>query len=171
MLMRRASKGDIPLGEAIESLKKEIENDASGRLNAVELVQAAKDIFIFTLGVGLERYGDNLVKEQEILGRLADIAIWAFAMESAWLRAEKAVQRVGEKAAHRKVKLATAFIYNTIEKLGQSATQVLFAVAEQKELGRLREDLSRLLKYAPINGIALNREIAADISEAGKYIV
>jgi hypothetical protein len=111
------------------------------------------------------------MKEQEILGRLADLAIGAFAMESAWLRAQKAVAKKGEKAAALKMKMAKAFLYATVEKIGLSAGQVLAALAAGEELTKLRGDMARLIQYIPIDGIALNREIAAEISAAGKYVV
>lgn len=139
------------------------------RADTGDLIQAAKDVFFFTLGAALEKYGDTLLKEQEILGRLADIAINAFAMESAWLRAKKAESAEGEKAAGRKMKMAKAFSYSSIEKIGTWANQVLSATATGKELMQLRSSLGKLIQYIPIDGIALNREIATEMSAAGKY--
>lgn len=171
MLMRRATKGDLPLIEAIADLNKRIASGIPAREDAGDLVQATKDVFLFTLGAGLKKKGEKLMKEQEILGRLADLAIGAFAMESSWLRAKKALQNKGEKAAGLKMKMATAFVYATMEKLDLAAGQALAAMAAGDELMQLKADLARLTQYIPIDGIALNREIAAEISAAGKYIV
>lgn len=171
MLMRRAAKGRFPLQDAIESVKAQRASGIPERVDAGDLVQAAKDIFLFALGVGLEKCGDQLMKEQEILGRLADLAIWSYAMESAWLRAKKAVEKDGERTDNLKAMMADAFVYSTMEKLGPSAVQIFSAVAAGDELIRLREDLAKLMQYAPIDGIGLNRNIAAKISEAGKYVV
>jgi alkylation response protein AidB-like acyl-CoA dehydrogenase len=171
LLMRRATKGDLPLLGAIANVKGRIGSGIPERVDAGELVQAAKDLFLFTLGTGLEKWGEKLMKEQEILGRLADLAIGAFAMESAWLRAKKAAAKKGEKAAALKMKMAKAFIYATMEKLSLAAGQVLAAVAAGDELMKLRGDLAKLMQYIPMDGIALNREIASEISAAGKYVV
>jgi alkylation response protein AidB-like acyl-CoA dehydrogenase len=171
LLIRRGTKGDLPLLAAISNVKTKIGSGVPDRVDAGALSQAAKDVFLFTLGAALEKWGDNLMKEQEILERLADLAIGAFAMESAWLRSQKAVQQAGEKGARLKVKMATAFIYSTIEKLGMASAEVLAAVAVGNELKQLRSDLATLMQYAPIDGIALNREIASEISAVGKYIV
>ena len=126
---------------------------------------------MFTMGAGLDKLGEKLLKEQEIMGRLADLAIWSYAMESAYLRAQKAVQKKGERAGGFKVKLADAFVYNTMEKLGLTAVQVLASVATGDDFVKLREDLGQLTKYKPIDSIALNREIALKISENGRYVV
>ncbi|MFH0729577.1 MAG: acyl-CoA dehydrogenase family protein [Pseudomonadota bacterium] len=171
LLIRRGTKGDLPLIEAISNVKEKIGSGVPDRVDAGTLAQAAKDIFLFTLGAALEKWGDNLMKEQEILERLADLSIGAFAMESSWLRSQKAVQQAGEKGARLKTKMATAFIYSTIEKLGIAAAEVLAAVAAGNELKQLRTDLAKLMRYAPVDVIAINREIAAEISAAGKYIV
>jgi alkylation response protein AidB-like acyl-CoA dehydrogenase len=171
MMMRRSAQGRLPLQAAVDAMKEKISAGIAERIDAAGLVQAAKDIFLFTLGVGLEKCGEKLLKEQEILGRLADLAIFSYAMESALLRAQKAVEKGGERAGAFKMKLATAFVYNTMEKLGPAAAQILTAVAAGDELTQLREELSKLMQYTPIDGIALNREIAAKISETGKYVV
>jgi oligoendopeptidase F len=92
-------------------------------------------------------------------------------MESSWLRSQKAVQQAGEKGARLKTKMATAFSYSTIEKLGMAAAEVLAAVTTGNELKQLRTDLAKLMQYAPVDVIAINREIAAEISAAGKYVV
>lgn len=170
MMLRKAAKGGLPLQESIAAVKERLTKGIPDRLNTGDLVDAAKDIFLFSLGEAMEKLGDGLRKEQEVLARIADIAMGTFAMESAWLRAQKALQQKNDSAAARKMKMADAFAYGTIEKLGLTALQVLTAVAKDKELLRLREDLGKLKQYVPIDTIALNRDIASDISEAGKYV-
>jgi alkylation response protein AidB-like acyl-CoA dehydrogenase len=171
LLMRKEGKDASLLHDAIAGIKKSIDSGLPDRVDTRDLVQAAKDVFFFSLGAALEKYGDALLKEQEILGRLADIAINTFAMESAWLRAKKSESTEGEKAAARKMKMATAFSYSSIEKISVWSAQVLSAVATGEALKRLRGGLAELTKYIPIDGIALNREIATEISAAGKYII
>lgn len=170
-LLRRAAKGDLPLLEEISHLKEKIADGFSIRENEADLVQAAKDVFLFTLGAGWQKYGEALLKKQEILGRLADIAIGTFAMESALLRAQKSVAKDGEARASFKVSMAKAFCYSHISKLEQAAKEILATAAEGPELDVLSADLAKLLNYTPKNVIALRQETAAKISEAGKYLV
>lgn len=170
-LLRRCLKGGLPLLEASSQLKTSLASGVQAREGAGELVQAAKDIFLFTLGTGWEKHGEALLKQQEILGRLADLAIGAYSMESAWLRAQKAAARDGNEAAKRKINMARAFIYSTIPRLGLTANEVLTALAEGSEMMALQADLAKLMRYTPINLIALKQEIAGDIVSAGKYIV
>ncbi|MFK4997313.1 hypothetical protein ACI2OX_06200 [Bacillus sp. N9] len=46
-------------------------------------------------GLGAQKYGHALDKEQEILTKLADIVSFAYSMESVLLRTEKAIKRDG----------------------------------------------------------------------------
>jgi alkylation response protein AidB-like acyl-CoA dehydrogenase len=168
-LLRRAAKGDLPLMAAIKELQVSLAGDVPARENPGEIVQAAKDVFLFILGTSYERYGDELLKQQEILGRLADLAIYAFAAESSWLRAQKTAAGNGRNAKH-KINMATAFIYSTVEKVSLAAREIITTLVTGSELVKMQTDLDRLLRYTPIDIISLRRKIAGAISAAGKYV-
>lgn len=170
-ILRRVAKGDLDLKQAQETLKEQLNAGAITREGTKDLVQASKDIFLYTFGVALEKYGDSLLKQQEILSRLADLAMGAFAIESVWLRAQKALSTYGETGANLKNNLTEAFIYSQIGKLELIAKESLFALAEGESLQALELDLKKLVVYIPQNVIALRQKIAAAVSEAGKYVV
>lgn len=170
-ILRRAAKGDLPLQQAIEKLRHDLKAGIQVRAGEAELVQAAKEIFLLTMDVGLQKYGKGLQKQQEIIGKLADLAIQAFAMESAWLRAQKAVDKEGQAEAKLKLSMAAAYINANIGLCQHIAEEVLAAVAEGEELATHLENLQKLSRYTPQNTVVLRREIAAAISEAGKYVV
>ncbi|KGK90060.1 acyl-CoA dehydrogenase [Desulfosporosinus sp. HMP52] len=170
-LMRREAKGELPLIEQITKLHEEIAGGNILREGEEGLVQAAKDIFLLTMGAGIQKYGKNLPKHQEIIGRLADLAMQAFAMESAWLRAQKAVVNQGEANARLKMNMAMAYINSTIGILEYTARETLTALAEGEELTHLLENLKKITHYSIRNTVALRQEIAFAISKEGKYIV
>ncbi len=170
-ILRRVAKGELDLNQALESLKEQLNAGGTVREGAGDLVQAAKDIFLYIIGAGLNKYGDGLLKQQEILGRLADLVMGAFAIESVWLRAQKAQAKDGETGAKLKNSLTEAFIYSHIGKLELIAKETLAALAEGDVLQALDLDLKKLVVYTPRNVIALRQEIAAAVSEAGKYQV
>lgn len=170
-ILRRAAKGDLDLKLALEKLKEQLNSGLITRAGAGDLVQAAKDIFIYIFGAALDRHGDTLLKEQEILGRLADLAMGVYAMESVWLRAQKALAKQGETRAELKNSMTEAFIYSHISKLELIAKESLSALAEGEILLALDLDLKKLLVYTPRNVIKLRREIAAAVSNAGTYAV
>ena len=169
-LMRRAGKGDLPLRQAISDLRSKLASGIALRENEGDIVQAARDILLFTLGTALDKSGDDLLKNQEILGRLADIAILTYAMESGLLRARKAAEGGRSESGAHKSAMARAFIYESIRKIETAAAEILAAFAGGAELAQLQAQLAKLVQYAPIDLIALRREIAAKISGAGKYV-
>ncbi|MGC8494683.1 MAG: acyl-CoA dehydrogenase family protein [Syntrophobacteraceae bacterium] len=167
-LVRRAQKG-LPFQKAMEDLKVRLASEVPVRENEAGIVQAAKDVFLFALATAQDSFGANLLKNQEILGRLADLAILAYAMESGWLRTRKAAGVKAETALH-KTAMARAFIYESIRKIETSAVEILAACSAGAEAAQLLAKLGNLLRHAPIDLIALRREIAAKISETGKYV-
>lgn len=169
-LLRRAQKNALPLLENVNSVLKKAGDSIPVRENSGELVQAAKDVFLFTLGLAYEKYGGDLMKQQEILGRLADIAIYAYVMESCWLRAKKAAEANGQNLQLKK-NMATAFIYTSVEKLLLSAKEITANIASGSALVQMQGNLDKLTQHAPIDIITIRSKIAGSISAAGKYVV
>lgn len=170
-LARKVAKDGLPLREAAEKVGQSISGKTVTRKNEADLVQAAKDILIFTLDAAMNKFGKALGKNQEIVGKLADLSIQAFAMESAWLRAQKAVAKVGEDDAKQKLRMATVYINANIGAMVNMSVEVLAAIAEGNELAGALEQLRALTNYTPRNTIGLRQEIAAAVSGAGKYVV
>ncbi|MDA8235110.1 MAG: acyl-CoA dehydrogenase family protein [Clostridia bacterium] len=171
ILLRRAAKEDLPLQGAISKLRGDLAAGIPARENEAQVVQAAKDIFLLTMEAGIQKYGEGLQNHQEVLGRLADLAIGAFALESALIRAQKAEAKEGEAKAKLKLSMTRAYIYSTIGTLENIAKETLAALAEDEELANYLKDLQDLSRYTPWNTIVLRQEIANAISSAGKYIV
>ena len=166
-LLRRAKKKELPLFEAVSHIRGKA-SALAPRKTEDDLVQAAKDVFLFSLGVAFEKSGEALVKCQEVLGRLADMAILAYAMESGLLRARKAEAK-GKNAPHKSA-MARAFIYESIPEIETSATEILAFCSSGAEQAQLLLILKKLLQYVPVDLIGLREQIAARITEAGKYV-
>jgi alkylation response protein AidB-like acyl-CoA dehydrogenase len=166
MLMRRAAREGLPLLDAAARLVKRLEAspaDFSRPKDADAMVQASKDLFLFSLSVGHKICGDGLLERQEILGRLADLAIGVFAMESALLRAQKTTAKSTGNAGARNMNMAEAFIFTHFPKLGQTAGEILAALCDGEDFELLDARLSRLVQYAPIDVIGMRRKIADEI--------
>jgi butyryl-CoA dehydrogenase len=175
-LMKRAMSGQLPLMPAIKKLMDEVVSGA--RDNGLEgplaeerhLVAAAKKITLFAAGVATQKYMQALQNEQEIMGAIANMAMEAYAMESAVLRARKIVERKAESAA-----LATAmtqvYLMSAMEKVEGAARMVLAAASDGDMLRTQMAILRRLCKHDPFNTIALRQTIAQRVIEAGKYVL
>lgn len=65
--------------------------------------------------------------------------------------------------------MTKAYINSTIDVLKYTAKETLTALAEGEELTQYLADLEKLTQYNLQNTVALKQEIAAVISENGKY--
>jgi len=175
-LLRRAMKGQIPLLPAAQALMGELlsvraaaPSDGAPLAAELAMVQAAKKIFLMVGGTAAQKYMDKIVHQQEIIGILADLVIEAYAMETAVLRAQKAL--LAGSGAEMKVMLATAYVHDTFPKIDLMAREALAAMFEGDMLRTQLSALKKLARYNPVDIIGLKRKIAAKILEAEKYVV
>jgi alkylation response protein AidB-like acyl-CoA dehydrogenase len=175
-LMKRAMSGQLPLMSAIKKLMDEVvsgarDNGLEGALaEERKLVAAAKKVTLFAAGVATQKYMQALQNEQEIMGAIANMAIEAYAMESAVLRARKIVEGNAEGSV-----LATAMtqvsLMGAMEKVESAAKMVLAAASDGDMLRTQMAILRRLCKYELFNTVALRQLIAQRVIEAGKYVL
>jgi alkylation response protein AidB-like acyl-CoA dehydrogenase len=133
MLLKRARKGVLPLLDAPDSLPG------------------------FLLKTALQKYGDSLEDQQEVVAGITDVLMNTFAMQSATLRAQKSNR---ENARD----MAAVFADETMTEIKVSARTVLADCMDPSATppATFRE---------PVNTIALRRKIAARLIQSGRYVV
>ncbi|HEX3030926.1 MAG TPA: hypothetical protein VHS59_01595 [Bacillota bacterium] len=142
-----------------------------GRKDVGDLVQAAKDITLFAVGAALGKFGKDVLKEQEIIGKVADMYMYTFGMDSAWLRTQKAEKVLGADQNKLRRALTSLFIYDFMDNMLHWAKDVLGMVFEGEELEQKYKQLQQLAQYVPGNTIALRRQVAEAVSNAGGYVL
>jgi alkylation response protein AidB-like acyl-CoA dehydrogenase len=173
MLLKRAQRGLLPLVEAVKKLQAELlagpqlmgETAGGALAEETRMAANAKKIALFVLGVAYQRYLNALEEQQEVMAGVTDIAMSAFAMESAVLRARK---MAAPGLAHM---MTQVFAREAMEIAESSARGVLAACSEGDALRMNLSILKRFAKCEPVNAIGLRREIAVALLEAGKYRV
>jgi alkylation response protein AidB-like acyl-CoA dehydrogenase len=177
-IMRKALKNEIPLLAAIEKLKGELPvmkpvhaGKAGGPL-AYEhaLIERAKKALLLVAGAAVTKYGQAVSEEEEILGRISDIAAEVFAMESGLLRVGKAIQASGEEASRLKIDIVRVYVNEAMSRVHDHAAGALAAVHTGNELTEQLAALSNMTHVSPINVIGLRRGIADKVIAAEKYI-
>jgi alkylation response protein AidB-like acyl-CoA dehydrogenase len=177
-LMRKALKNEIPLLAAIEKLKGELPGMKpvsvhvhGGPLSYEHaLVERAKKVLLLVAGAAVGKYGEAVSEEQEILGRISDIAAEALAMESGLLRAVKAIEVSGKEASSLKVDMVRVYVNEAMCRVYEHAAGALAAVHSGKELTEQIDALYNMTHVSPINTIALRRGIADRVIAAEKYV-
>ena len=175
-ILRRALKGDLPLTREV---KKAVEGLLSPSLDPLDpadpfaaervAVGNLKKLFLVVAGAAVQRFGDKLKDEQEVLLALADVAIQAFAAESALLRAEKTApgrSEAGRALAAAAVKVHT---FSACEKVAPAARRAVFYVAQGDEATLLLGGVRRYTKYDATGLLQAKRLLADAVVSQEKY--
>ncbi|MDP2389941.1 MAG: acyl-CoA dehydrogenase family protein, partial [Acidobacteriota bacterium] len=131
------------------------------------LLARAKRITAFALGRAAQVFGKGLSAEQEVVGRLADMAIEVYALESAILRAEK-MRASGAGHAATAADMVQVFTADAADRLEHAAKNAL-ATIEPGDASALIERVHTLLRHGPVKTIAARRRIADAVIEANRY--
>ena len=177
-LMRKALKNEIPLLAAIEKLKSElpgmkpVSTHIAGGPLAYEhaLIERAKKVLLLVAGAAVGKYGEAVSEEQEILGRISDIAAEVFAMESGLLRTAKAIEVSGKEASRLKVDMVRVYVNEAMPQVHEYAVGALAAIYSGDELTKQLAALSSMTHVSPVNVIGLRRAIADKVIAAEKYV-
>jgi len=128
------------------------------------LLANAKKLSLFCAGAASQKYGNELADQQEVMGALADMIMEVLALESAILRTEKMQGR-----SPLAVQMTKYYAVRSFHVIETAAEHVLGAVAEGDMLRTRMTIFRRLTKHDAENAVALGREIAAAMTEAGRY--
>jgi len=174
-LMRRAQRGRLSLVEAISRVNKELLDfpslDRAGEGESLHAARAllanAKRLALFLAGVAHQRFGDKFIEEQELAGGLSDIIIDIYLLESALLRGEKLQQAGGN--SNVRTDLILSFADDAAGRWEIRARRFLAAIGEGDDLRVQLGFVRRLLRWTPLNGVAMHRRIALRLRETGTY--
>lgn len=176
-LIKKAMKGELPLLQKAQELQSEIMSMMPEEVGTEPLeqekylIKMAKKVFLATAGAALQKFGQKIEQEQEILANAADIVSEIYAMESAVLRTQKAIDRDGADKAKQKLLLTEVYCQEAFNKIEALAKETLVHVEEGDNLRMMLSVLRKLTRHNPINVIAKKREIAAAIIEAERYVL
>ncbi|EGL81547.1 acyl-CoA dehydrogenase domain-containing protein [Caldalkalibacillus thermarum TA2.A1] len=177
-LMRKVMKGELDLLSKASGLQEELmmlmpqEPDESELLGKEKQhLEMAKKLFLMVAGTGVQKYQQELEKEQELLAHIADMIIEIYAMESAILRTEKAVLKNGEAKEQQKLDYTRVYVQEALQRLEGIARESLAAMEEGDTLRTMLAIVKKLTRHNPINTIEIKRRIANRIIEAEKYVV
>lgn len=176
-LMRKAQKGEIPLIQAAMKLQEELlmpvmpeESDAP-LAREEQMIENLKKVFLMVSGTAAQKFGEKLAREQEILGRMADMVCEVFAAESALLRARKIMASKGAEAAALAEKMTVCYVSDLAPRFDAWARETIAAMEEGDTKRTLFAALRKLTRFEPENVFKLKREIADAVYAANKYVV
>ena len=178
VLFRRGLKGEIPFLSVVQKLFSELPaiepvspSAEDGSLGyQKKLVNMAKKIALLTTGAAGQKYGKEIIEEQEVLGLLSEIIIETYAMESGLLRALKSIESSGEEESKTKIDMVRVYVQDAMKRIDDYATQVFAAMEKEDALHTQLGVLRKLSRVIPINTVEARRSIADRIIEAERYM-
>ena len=169
MLLKRASTGSLPLYQAAKTVVDEVmsstvPSEASGPFGTeLAAVSQAKKALLFTAGSAVQKFGDAIRDEQEVLMHISNMVMETYAMDTAVHRLMK--NNLGDPRAD----VARTFLNDAMSRIDFSARQVLAAVAEGDALRTQLAALRRLLRWTPTNTVRARQKIADFLIESNRY--
>ncbi len=176
-LMRKAMKNEVPFMEAVMGLgktlkeAKDAEVPESGPEREAFYLNNMKTLFLLAAGNAAQKFGEKLTQEQEVLCRLADMAMEIFAAESAFLRAKKMMAAGESEDSRLAMSMSSCFIHEMVPRMEAWAREVIAGTLEGEDAGRAFSGIRHLTKFVPVDIFSPKREIADAIYESKKYFL
>ncbi|ACG71630.1 acyl-CoA dehydrogenase domain protein [Anaeromyxobacter sp. K] len=175
-ILRRALKGELPLQREVMKAMDALMNPSLDEVDpavpfAAEKATVAnlKRAFLVVAGAAVQKYGEALKDEQEVLLALADVAIQAFAAESVVLRAEKTAATQPEARRALAAAAVKVHTFAAAEKAATAARRAAFYVGEGDTLTILLGGIRRFSKYDAAGLLQAKRRLADAVLESEKY--
>jgi alkylation response protein AidB-like acyl-CoA dehydrogenase len=179
MLMKRAMTGGLPLIPAALKLQSELTTmpalgtaETGPAAEEIRCVEQAKKAFLLGAGTAVQKFGEKLGEQQEVMAALANVVMDVYAMESCVLRSRKAAAREGSGASAITSALADAtriFVHDAMDRVEKNTRTALAGTAEGDTLRTLLAALRRFAKHEPLNTIALRRRVATAVLAGDRY--
>jgi alkylation response protein AidB-like acyl-CoA dehydrogenase len=169
MLLKRAATGQLPLNAAARAVVDDvmsvsIPTESSGIFGAESAAVAqAKKALLFTAGSAIQKFGEAIRDQQEVLMYISNMVMEVFAMDTALQRLTKNPD--AEPQAH----IVRVFINDAISRVEFAARQVLAATAEGDALRTQLAAIRRLFRWTPLNTIKARQRIADFVIDHGRY--
>ncbi len=157
-----------PVEEAISDIldRTMIDSGIEGMVYLRSTLARVRECTQLALAAVAHSFGDRLGEEQEPVSLTADMAIEAYAIESAMLRTAKLIGSKGEDGARAAMAMAMTYTNDAAERVATAGRTLAAALPQLKNLDFAFE---RLAPQRTVNTIAQRRVVADALLEAGRY--
>ncbi len=177
-LLRKAMKNELPFMESVMGLggtlskMKEAEIPEGTPEKEEFYLENMKTLFVLAAGNAAQKFGEDITNEQEILSRLADMAMEVFAAESGLLRAKKMMAKEENEETKLAMSMTSCFIHEMVPKMEAWAKEIIAGTfGDGEEADKAYSGIRRLTLFEPINTYGPKREIAEAVYQSKKYFL
>ncbi|MGB3618076.1 MAG: acyl-CoA dehydrogenase family protein [Catalinimonas sp.] len=178
MILKRAMKGELDLMGPAQAVAQEImsipdfgSDEEEGLFTAEKkVVKNLKKAVLMVAGAAVQKYMDQLYKEQEIIMNLANMLMEVYVTESMLLRTEKLARLRGEEAVAGQIDMTRVYLFDAADRVNVNGKNAIMAFAEGDELRVLLMGLKRFTKVAPFNTKEARRRVADRMIAENKHV-
>lgn len=177
MLVKKAMKGELDLFTPAMAVQKELmsvpdfstpdADDVFG--NERKALLNAKKAILMTAGAAVQKFMQNLEKEQEVMMDIADMLIELFVCESTLLKTEKLISIRGAEACALQIDITKTYISDALERINLSGKHAIVSFNDGDTLRIMLMGLKRFTKLEAFNTVAARRRVADKLIEEGQY--
>ena len=156
MILKKGILGEIDLMNQAKAVIKEIMTIPSFDSTKNELFEEEKKVLanlkkaiLMVAGTALEKLGNKLKDEQEIMMNISEMIIDTYMLESALLKTEKIISKDGREKHEEKISICINFLHHVIEKVSKNGKEAIYAILQGDEQKILLMGLKRFTKVSP----------------------
>ncbi len=178
MLIKKAMKGHVDVLTPAMAVKEELMGVPSfdtpdfSELFSEEksIINNLKKLFLMVAGAALEKYGEKIEQQQQLMLASSDILIQIYLAESAILRAEKMAKKEGEENVKEQIAMAKLNLFHAIDVIETAGKHSIISFSSGDEQRMMLMGLKRYIKYVNMpNIIELRNIIASKVTQENKY--
>ncbi|WP_282124335.1 acyl-CoA dehydrogenase family protein [Algibacter mikhailovii] len=178
MLIKKAMKGHVDVLTPAMAVKDELVGIPSfdvpdySELFSEEknIIKNLKKLFLMVAGAALQKYGEKIEQQQQLMLAASDILIQIYLAESAILRAEKMAKKDGEDSAKEQIAMAKLNLFHAIDVIETAGKHSIISFSTGDEQRMMLMGLKRYIKYVNMpNIIELRHIIAEKVIKENKY--
>lgn len=178
MLIKKAMKGHVDVLTPALAVKEELMGIPSfdtpdfSELFSEEksIIKNLKKLFLMVAGAALEKYGEKIEQQQQLMLASSDILIQIYLAESAILRAEKMAKKEGEDNVKEQIAMAKLNLFHAIDVIETAGKHSIISFSTGDEQRMMLMGLKRYIKYVNMpNIIELRNIIANKVTQENKY--
>ncbi|WP_298534669.1 acyl-CoA dehydrogenase family protein [uncultured Algibacter sp.] len=178
MLIKKAMKGHVDVLTPAMAVKDELVGipsfdvpDYSALFSEEKnIIKNLKKLFLMVAGAALQKYGEKIEQQQQLMLAASDILIQIYLAESAILRAEKMAKKEGENQVKEQIAMAKLNLFHAIDVIETAGKHSIISFSTGDEQRMMLMGLKRYIKYVNMpNIIELRHIIAENVIKENKY--
>ena len=179
MLLKKGMKGQIDLmGSVMKAASAFGENTSDEIISdkhlsqEIGIISKFKNQFLILLGNVVQKFGNELEKQQQILLSLSDILIEVYFSESALYRTLKNIDNQGIESQTTQVNMVQFYVFEAYNTIHKSAREIILSISDGEEQEQLLKILNEKCSYnRHPNVIGLKTKIANKFIQENSYFI